>query len=123
LRKLSLTGCSETVVHGYSDLQLTALLARQRHLISLTFTLRSGMTTNSFRIAGQACRGLEHLALRGRCYLSELRRARVRPLFPRLRSLASYDWDREESYWTTPQWKWVDFVKLLLASHCILPTS
>jgi hypothetical protein len=105
LRKLSLSGGCDTVIPGYSDSQFAALLARQPRLTSLVFTIASAMTTNTFRIAGESCRELEHLALRGRCYLTSLRRAVVRPLFPRLRSLASYETDLEGSYWKNSRWR------------------
>jgi hypothetical protein len=105
LRQLSLSASCDTVIPGYSDSQFAALLARQPRLTSLIFTIASAMTTNTFRIAGESCRELEHLALRGRCYLTPLRRAVVRPLFPRLRSLASYETDLEGSYWKTSRWR------------------
>jgi hypothetical protein len=105
LRALSLSASVDTWITKYTDADFAALMARQPRLVSLTFTMACSTTPDVFRIAGEACRELEELALLARCYLSALDRAVVRPLFPRLRRLCSYNPDFEVRYWSTPQWR------------------
>jgi hypothetical protein len=108
LRALSLSAGVNAGIDGYTDADFAALLARQPRLESLTFTMGcgGGTTPDVFRIAGEACRELEELALLDRCYLSVLDRAVRRPLFPHLRRLCSYNPDLEVCYWSTHQWRY-----------------
>jgi hypothetical protein len=56
LRKLSLFAGCDIGIPVYLDSQFAALLARQPHLTSLTFTIGCAITPKCFRVAGESCR-------------------------------------------------------------------
>jgi hypothetical protein len=54
-------------VFGFGDADLESLLKRQRQLRALELNFLPELTDAVFRIAGECCRGLKHLAMQRKC--------------------------------------------------------
>jgi hypothetical protein len=110
LLELSLTAQGLSAANSYvtyfDDRGLQTLLGRQPRLTFFNFTIwTEDITPAAFRIAGEACRHLEELTLLQKCFLREMGRSCVRPLFPRLRRLRSCDPDPAGDFWEASEWE------------------
>jgi hypothetical protein len=90
-------------IDRFSDIDFAALVGRLPRLIELKLGVVAQLTGAAFRIAGEACRDLEKLALECKCYLSPLEGSHALPLFPRLNELSNCQ-QPHKRYWERLDW-------------------